>query len=260
MYELYLATGGTVVEERLSTERFLALNSNCIINCAGAWTTQLFEDPVPCKVIRGHLVHADIRKFPRTPNGLTSSYNYTPPPEVYGQANGQSSDVYCYPRLDCWILGGSRQEGEPNIGGEWLGEETVGETTTIGGVDVPKPIIDVNADILQQLTGVDIRKATKSVNIGYRFSRDPIRTEISNERGRAVLHNYGHGGSGITLSWGSAAKMRTLIAEDLGIKPQWKNSAAIHSGRQYLASHLSDLAVSSEGSFSRLPERLIANV
>ena len=45
----------------------------------------------------------------------------------------------------------------------------------------------------------------------------PVRSTVRLEReemgsGRLVIHNYGHGGAGVTLSWGCAAEVAALLA------------------------------------------------
>src|SRR4051794_950582 len=37
------------------------------------------------------------------------------------------------------------------------------------------------------------------------------RLEAESASGRFIVHNYGHGGAGITLSWGCAAKVRDIV-------------------------------------------------
>lgn len=39
------------------------------------------------------------------------------------------------------------------------------------------------------------------------------RIELEERRGRAVLHNYGHGGDGMVLSWGCAKEVSQIVAE-----------------------------------------------
>src|SRR5215210_4814379 len=43
------------------------------------------------------------------------------------------------------------------------------------------------------------------------FREGSYRLDAGTESGKFVVHNYGHGGAGITLSWGCAAKVRDII-------------------------------------------------
>ena len=65
-------------------------------------------------------------------------------------------------------------------------------------------------DICREFLGVtgNIRE----VKVGLRpFRRSGVRLETE---GR-VIHNYGHGGSGFTVSWGCAEEVATLCAHAL---------------------------------------------
>lgn len=42
--------------------------------------------------------------------------------------------------------------------------------------------------------------------------RAGVRLESERSRGRTLIHNYGHGGSGFSLSWGCASSVRSLVA------------------------------------------------
>lgn len=44
-----------------------------------------------------------------------------------------------------------------------------------------------------------------------RYGIRPVRSQIRLEREGNVVHNYGHGGAGFTLSWGCASAVRQLI-------------------------------------------------
>jgi D-amino-acid oxidase len=45
-------------------------------------------------------------------------------------------------------------------------------------------------------------------NVSYRLDAETI-------SGKFIVHNYGHGGAGITLSWGCAAKVRDIVQQHL---------------------------------------------
>ena len=42
-----------------------------------------------------------------------------------------------------------------------------------------------------------------------------LRLEIERVAGKHVVHNYGHGGAGVTLSWGCAREAAALVLEGL---------------------------------------------
>lgn len=54
-----------------------------------------------------------------------------------------------------------------------------------------------------------------SVGVGLRPIRGVVRLEAQRlADGRRVVHNYGHGGAGVTLSWGCAEDVVRLVAEN----------------------------------------------
>jgi D-amino-acid oxidase len=64
------------------------------------------------------------------------------------------------------------------------------------------------------------------LRVGLRpFRRAGVRVEC--ERSDIVVHNYGHGGSGVTLSWGSAQDAAHLAREAVtGIRSQFARPLA----------------------------------
>jgi D-amino-acid oxidase len=241
---LYAAVGGSVRDAPGdgSMAAYLALGHDFYVNCAGVAAYSLladsgvvdapmvpaFEplvDPIPPKLIRGHYLRVNIKQVPDGPQGRFFSYNYKPTADIYRTASGAPADVYCYPRSDAWILGGSRQEGRVDAEGNWVGEQTVGEEVEFPRhgappLAVPSAILELNSDILLRMTGgrLDLARlvrddpAVVAPAIGYRFVRDSetdsvrlgcSRVDVSGAQ-KYVLHNYGHGGSGFTLSWGCA--------------------------------------------------------
>jgi len=53
-----------------------------------------------------------------------------------------------------------------------------------------------------------------SVGVGLRPGRPTVRLESERRGAKTVVHDYGHGGAGVTLSWGCAAEVceRVLAA------------------------------------------------
>jgi D-amino-acid oxidase len=255
LYSLYIKMGGHLPDAPGdgSLTAYLELDHDVLVNCTGmmahsflasvvadgryadAPMTPGFEpllDSLPPKLLRGHYLRVDIRKLLTGGNGRFLSYNYKPVPEIYRTATGAPADVYCYPRSDAWILGGSRQEGGLDETGHWIGEATVGQEIDFprpnaSPLAVPAPVLELNADILLRMTGgeLDLLRLVQddpdvvSPGIGYRFIRDSTsdsvrvgcsRVNFSGAQ-RFILHNYGHGGSGFTLSWGCAFDILQLL-------------------------------------------------
>jgi D-amino-acid oxidase len=46
--------------------------------------------------------------------------------------------------------------------------------------------------------------------VGLRPGRSEVRLERENREQGVVIHNYGHGGAGVTLSWGCAEEVLEL--------------------------------------------------
>jgi D-amino-acid oxidase len=105
--------------------------------------------------------------------------------------------AYIVPRLHDVVLGGTDDEGN---------ESTEPDPTVTQGIlrrcaqlapDFPAPTPD---DVL-------------SVVCGLRPVRSTVRLEAEHPTPeRLLVHNYGHGGAGVTLSWGCAAEVASLVA------------------------------------------------
>jgi D-amino-acid oxidase len=63
------------------------------------------------------------------------------------------------------------------------------------------------AEIEPRLLGAEI----VAIRHGTRPKRSEVRVELDTGPGHPVVHNYGHGGSGLTLSWGCAFEVRDLV-------------------------------------------------
>ena len=64
---------------------------------------------------------------------------------------------------------------------------------------------------------------------GFRPWRPEVRLELEpvkdDVRTQAIVHNYGHGGSGLTIHWGCAVEASELVSKQLGVrsKPQFES-------------------------------------
>jgi D-amino-acid oxidase len=153
-----------------------------IVNCTGAGARDFVPDP-SVSPVRGQVV---IAKNP----GLTEFF--------IGEGDETHELCYVFPHQDRVVLGGTE------IPGDWSLE--------------PRPA--TARRILADCAGIDPRLGAARIlehRVGLRPARPQVRLESENAggdgrgTGRLVVHNYGHGGSGITLSWGCAREAARLV-------------------------------------------------
>lgn len=151
-----------------------------IVNCSGLGAYEVCDDR-EVYPIRGQIV--------RTTNpGLTRCYHYE-------SANNEIT--YIVPRSGDCVLGGTAEEHNWNTEIE---EETA------------KKILDNCRKIEPSLIGAKILEN----RVGLRPGRNEVRLEIERVSDTcAVIHNYGHGGAGFTLSWGCAEEVIGLAEQFL---------------------------------------------
>lgn len=179
LLDRYLAAGG-IVEERSLGSLDDAGEARVIVNCAGLGARELVGDR-SMTPIRGQVVRV------RNP-GL----------ERFVLDEGNPEGVtYIVPRSRDCVLGGTAEEGE------W---ETEPDPRTAAG------ILRRCADLEPRLEGVEVLEH----RVGLRPGRPEIRLEREDaENGVPRVHNYGHGGSGVTLSWGCAEDALELVSQAL---------------------------------------------
>ncbi len=216
LQNLYKQAGGEITLERLTSADIRNLPSATIINCSGLGSRLLFDDPAPHLLLRGHLLHK--KDAPLITNDASEiiSYNYTPKSSKYADSEGDACDIYCYPRKDGWILGGSRQVGTINADGKWNGNEITSDCYEVKNIAFPSQIVDLNRKLIKQSFDIslnDFDNVTPSV--GYRYIRNKnggLRLEEEVIEDKKIYHNYGHGGAGVTLSWGCALQIVSKIS------------------------------------------------
>ncbi|MFI9210184.1 FAD-dependent oxidoreductase [Streptomyces sp. NPDC053253] len=178
-----LDAAGGMVERRLLASLADVGPAPAIVNCTGLGAHELVPDP-NLRPIRGQHVVV-------TNPGLT---------EFFSEDTGLSPDLLCfYPHGDTVVLGGTAIDGEGDLASD----------------------DKAAASILARCAEVEPRLAHARVlehRIGARPTRATVRVEAERrEDGTVVVHNYGHGGAGVTLSWGcaqEAAKLLTAGEED----------------------------------------------
>lgn len=101
--------------------------------------------------------------------------------------------AYVLPRRDSVVLGGTHEPSNTN----------------------PEPDPEIEAGILERTAAlVPELKGLRIVSrgVGFRPVRERLRIEEVSGRALRVVAAYGHGGSGMTLSWGTAERVAELVA------------------------------------------------
>jgi len=99
--------------------------------------------------------------------------------------------MYAIPRTNDCVFGGTNELSDNLAADPATTSRIVAECSRVLKIDKPS--------ILAERVG--LRPFRKS---GVRLERDQLRD------GRTVIHNYGHGGAGFTLSWGCAREVLDL--------------------------------------------------
>jgi D-amino-acid oxidase len=94
-----------------------------------------------------------------------------------------------------------------------------GDHVVLGGSAIPGsydrvPDPAIAKAIIARCAGIEPLLATAKVldhRVGLRPSRSQVRVEREDIDGYPVVHNYGHGGSGLTLSWGCAEEVLAQV-------------------------------------------------
>lgn len=171
------AAGGSIRQQPLASLGEAGRLAPVVVNATGLGARDLAGDRM-LTPIRGQLVITD------NP-GLT---------EFFTEDTGWSPDLlHMYPHGGRLVLGGVAQEGRWDL----------------------EPDLDTARSIIERCAAIDPRVAGAPVRahrVGLRPTRPIIRCEadpaVTSYR---LLHNYGHGGAGVSLSWGCAGEMRSLL-------------------------------------------------
>src|SRR5207253_2698297 len=100
--------------------------------------------------------------------------------------------MYAIPRANDCVLGGTNEVSDDCKIDSSTTSRILAECTRVLNIDKPRVVAE----------RVGLRPFRKS---GVRVERDHL------DDNRPVIHNYGHGGSGFTLSWGCAGQVLALV-------------------------------------------------
>jgi len=179
---------GNLREQEASLRKHFRVDA--IANCTGLGAKELVNDDM--SPLRGALirVHNDGSKMPR----ITQAHCV-----AHDEANSEQDLIFIVPRgRDMLVLGGLTEPGE------W------GLDIGLHNYEPIRKMYKRCVEFMPVLANAEIDKA-EPVRVGLRpVRRQNIRLE--REPGTRIVHNYGHGGSGVTLSWGCALEVVDTVA------------------------------------------------
>jgi len=180
----FFRLGGRMVEERLtSIDTLFEQGHAIVVNCAGVGARMLARDPL-VRSMRGIVVHTR-----RTPELVRSLHDDAPGNIV----------TYVFTYDDHVVLGSTYDQDE------W--DERIDEGEVQGIIDRCRNLARIDGCQNWRALGVEIidrRVGLRPIRGEAGISED-IRLQIEHAgTGRTIVHNYGHGRSGVSLAWGTA--------------------------------------------------------
>ncbi len=176
-----LATGASVSHGHV--DDLASIDAEVVVNCSGIGARHLVDDPA---------LRADWGMHVIVENavGLDHHFMEIPP--------GLRRWISWMPHGDRILIGGAsvldRDDGAPDSA-------------------VEAELLDILGRTRPELAACP----TIGVNAGVRPQRDSVRVEAETlPDGRTLVHNYGHGGRGLTLSWGSADEVVSVLTDERG--------------------------------------------
>jgi len=172
----FTAAGGTIEAGVVRSLDEIAGTAAAVVNCTGVGARDLVPDPL-VTAARGQVVVV--------PNpGIA---------EFFVASDSPAELVYFFPHGGTVVLGGTEEHGN------W---DMRPDPATARG------ILDRCGSVEPRLRGAEV--------LAHRVGLRPVRPNVRADAQRAaggtlVCHNYGHGGAGITLSWGCARDIADMI-------------------------------------------------
>jgi D-amino-acid oxidase len=170
--------GGAILDGRLESLDDALEQAPVVVNCAGLAAARLAgdDDVIP---VRGQVVVVE------RPAGLD---------EWLLDQSDERRLTYVVPRSESVVLGGTAEVG--------AADEAPDAATAEG-------IVRRCTQLVPALSGA----RELGHRAGIRPGRSAVRVESERRAAGVVVHCYGHGGAGVTLSWGCAAEVARLSAD-----------------------------------------------
>jgi len=180
LMERFLEAGGEVVRGRMESLDEGFADAPIVVNCSGVGARELVPD-IEVRPIRGQLVAI------RNP-GFT---------EFFAEHTDALSEMtYLIPQGPVLLLGGSAEKGASDLEPDPA---------------VARAIVDRCAEVFPAIAHSEVL----GNRTGIRPDRPLIRLEHEDLGDRHVVHNYGHSGAGVSLSWGCADDVAKLVLDIL---------------------------------------------
>ncbi|MGW3978555.1 FAD-dependent oxidoreductase [Streptomyces mirabilis] len=178
--ERFLRAGGTI-ETRTVTD-LAEVEAPVVVNCPGLGAHTLVPDAA-VRPVRGQLV---IVENPGVRTWLVST------------DRDAGTTTYVFPHPDRLVLGGTTDDDDWSLTPDPAAAEAIVERCVA---------------LRPEIAGARV--------LGHRVGLRPVRDTVRLERevlpdGRVLVHNYGHGGAGVTVAWGCAREAAGLA---LGEEP-----------------------------------------
>ncbi|GFN92221.1 D-aspartate oxidase [Plakobranchus ocellatus] len=180
--ERFITNGGRIIQKKVNSFDELSNDYDLVMNCAGLGGGKLASDP-SVQPVRGHLIRVSapwIKYFIHT-----------------------DDTHYFLPQSESAAIGGTRQLGRYDL---------------VPEIHESERILREMEERLPPLKGAKILHEW----VGLRPYRKTVRVEaevvICKGKQLKVIHNYGHGAFGVSLSWGTALYAAELAQQALNAK------------------------------------------
>ncbi len=196
--------GVSVVQKRISgflkdlePEIKQEFDVDLIVNCTGMGSVELANDSY-LSPHRGALIRV-------TNDGSTTPHITTAHCMMFDKYQGNQNMIFIVPRGKNMLLLGGLVEPD-----EWSIEINLKNYSLI------KDMLNRCIEFLPILKDVKL-DSSEPVRVGLRPYRR-YQVCLEQEPGTSIIHNYGHGGAGVTYSWGCAEEVVSLAKEVLAKK------------------------------------------